>query len=89
MLNEFKSVHNVPSGELVLCQVQSSHIGINSSMPGTAYNIHVNPPNMEQETLADPLVASNGADTAKSNHLSPNGLKPHHEQQYSITGQGI
>lgn len=106
MLNEFKSVHNVPSGELVLCQVQTSHIGINSSMPGTkhkiaktlSYDIHVNPPNMEQErseTLADPLVVSNSYGSAKSGHAVPDASDqevPDPDEvrkEYSITGQGI
>merc|ERR1719356_1005015 len=99
MLNEFKSVHNVPSGELVLCQVQSSHIGIHSSLPGTnpmvtratslTYDIHVNPPNMGQETaemLTDQLVLSDGGDSAKSTDTVPDDAL---SKSFSITGQGI
>ena len=89
VLNEFKSAFHIPTGELVLAQVQSSHIDESNSVPDTAYNVHVNPPNVDQdEPDAVPMVSPD-ADTGKPVHLAVNGLKPRHKAEYSITGQGM
>ena len=50
VLDEFKSTFDIPSGELILVQVQSSHIDVSSSLPNSdiqrtnSFNVHVNPP---------------------------------------------
>lgn len=101
MLNHFKAAHKIPSGELVFCQVQTSHIPVTSSTPkGGAtitrtqtFNVHANPPNLEEkasELFADILARSNTETISKGDterSVTPADSLSKHEM--SITGQGI
>jgi len=87
VMDEFQAAFNFPDGKLVFVNVQSSHIDVNNSVPGSAYDIHVSPPDGDSNDLSEAILSE--PDQLVAGDSNTKQSKPTHQLQQSITGQGI